>query len=156
VPTVQESTEIKAPIGDVFAAVTDPHRAGEWSPRVVEISEVSPYPPREGTTWRQTAGLAGQTATMTCRIVRFDPPREGVLEIVGGDLGGRLTTRCQDVAGRTRVDQVLEFNVPGGIKGRMMSAAAGPMLHREMSHALARLRETLEREAGGGHGPGSP
>jgi uncharacterized protein YndB with AHSA1/START domain len=149
VPTVEESITVRAPRDSVFAAVTDPRRATEWSPRIIEVRDITPYPPREGTTWRQTAGMAGQTATMLCRIVRLNPPHMGILEISGGDQNGRLTTHCTDVPGATRVTQTLEFQVPGGIKGKMMAAVAGPMLQREMSQALARMRDTLEREAGG-------
>src|SRR5947209_5417468 len=83
VPTVEGSITVHAPLAQVFAAVTDPCRAPEWSPRIVEVSNISPYPVQEGTSWRQTAGMGGQTATMQCRIVKLDPPTTGVLEISG-------------------------------------------------------------------------
>jgi hypothetical protein len=86
---------------------------------------------------------------MQCRIVRLLPPTEGVLEITGGDQEGRVGTMCSEADGGTRVEQTLEYKVPGGLKGKLMSAVTGPMLQREMKHALGRLKETLEREAGG-------
>jgi uncharacterized membrane protein len=86
---------------------------------------------------------------MQCRIVCLLPPTEGVLEITGGDQEGRLTTRCSEANGESKVEQMLEYKVPGGLKGKMVAAVAGPMLQREIKHALGRLKETLEREAGG-------
>ena len=151
-PTVEGSITVHAPLAQVFAAVTDPCRAPEWSPRIVEVSNISPYPVQEGTSWRQTAGMGGQTATMQCRIVKLDPPTTGVLEISGGDQNGRLTTRCSEVPGGTHVSQTLDFQVGSGLKGKMMATVAGPMLQREMSGALKRLRDTLEQEAGGNDG----
>jgi uncharacterized membrane protein len=154
-PTVEGSVVIQAPIDRVFAAVTDPKRAPEWTPRIIEVTDISPYPAREGTTWRQVAGMGGQTATMSCRIVRLLSPTEGILEIEGGDQEGRITTRCSQTPAGTSVAQTIEFKTPGGLKGRMMAAVAGPMLQREMNQALARLRETVERESGGESGSGS-
>lgn len=154
-PTIEESITVRAPQAAVFAAVTDPRRAREWSPRIIEVKDIAPYPPQEGTTWQQIAGMAGQTASMRCRIVRFQPPTEGVLEIAGGDQQGVLTTRVSQAADGTRVDQTLDFKTPGGLKGKMMAAVAGPMLQREMNQALVRLRDTLEREAGATDGSGT-
>lgn len=146
-PSVEQSVDIRAPITLVFAAVTDPRRAGEWNPHIVEIRDLAPGPIGEGSSWRQKASMAGQTVDVTCRIVRFNPPYEGVLEI-SGDQQARITTTCRPNGSQTRLTQVLEFSAGGGLKGAMMARIAQQLIQREMSQSLSRARDTLEREAG--------
>lgn len=147
-PTIEESVDIRAPVTEVFAAITDPRRSVEWSPSVKAVTPASPLPVQVGTTWRQRVGMAGTTVMLDCRVVALMPPHDGVLEI-SGDQRGRLTTRCREGDGLTRVTQTLMYDVPGGIAGSIMAKVAQPIIRREMVQSLARVRETLERERGG-------
>jgi len=142
----EHTIAIRAPIADVFAAATDPWRAPEWNPGVVEITDFSGYPIGEGTTWNQMTMLAGRLMTLRARVQRYDAPREGVIEI-SGDQRGRVWTRCRREGDVTIVTNGIEVEPPGGLVGRL----AGPMIHgvmaRELAHSMERQRETLEREA---------
>lgn len=150
-PTIEESVDIRAPIGVVFAAITDPRRSVEWSPSVIEVTNVMPLPVQVGTTWRQRARMAGTTVNLDCRVVTLQPPCDGTLEI-SGDQRGTLTTHCREGNGLTRVTQTLGFDVPGGLAGSIMAKVAQPIIRREMAQSLARVRDALEREEGGSGG----
>lgn len=147
--SVEESIDIRAPIEIVFAAVTDPRRAPEWNPHVIQVSDPAPLPVREGTTWRQQASMAGRSLTLNCRVTVFRPPFEGVLEATG-EQHGWISTRCSAENGYTRVVQRLEFESPGGLAGKLAAQVAGPMIRREMVQSLARVRATLEGGDAGG------
>ncbi len=146
-PTIEDSIEIKAPVGEVFAALTDPHRTGEWNPNIIEVRDITEGTMREGTSWRQIAMIAGRKVNLTCRIQRFEPPYLGELDIAG-DQRGRVLTVCRETSEGTQVTQSLEFVPPGGMLGQMASTMLQPMLRRELTQTLARQRDILEREEG--------
>lgn len=151
-PRIEESVNVKAPIEVVFAAVTDPQRSIEWSPNIVAVSDISPYPVQIGTSWRQTARTVGQTADFTCTITALEPPSGGVLQ-VSGDYDARVTTRCRVLDGETQVSQVIEFDAESGLKGSMIATVMQAVVRRELTQSLTRMRDTLEAETRGDHGP---
>lgn len=150
-PSVQRSIEIDAPIGDVFAAATDPNRGPEWNPNIQQVELVS-EPVGEGSRWAQTAVAMGRPMQLTCTVSRYQPPNYGELMITG-DQQGRTVTRCEEVDGKTRLTQALEFALPGGMLGRMVGGMVETMLGRELEQSLRRIKMTLELENGNGSGP---
>jgi uncharacterized protein YndB with AHSA1/START domain len=151
---IEERIDIRAPIGVVFAALTDPRRAPEWNPNIIEVKLLSGLPIGEGTRWRQVTVVLGKHTNLVCRIVRFRPPYEGTLEI-SGEFRSTIQTICREVDGATQVTQRMEFTVPGGMFGRMAANVARMALRREVVHGMERQRAALEREAGGSDGPGT-
>ena len=149
--TVEHSISIHAPIDRVFAALTDPRRAPEWNPSVIEVTDFSGYPVREGSTWRQLTSIAGRQMSLHARVIRYVPPSEGLIEI-SGDQRGRVWTLCRAEGDVTIVTNGVAIEPPGGMMGRL----AGPMIQgvmaRELARSTERQRETLEREAYGGPG----
>lgn len=152
-PAVQRSVVIDAPIDAVFSAATDPNRGPEWNPNILQVEPV-PLPVHPGTEWQQTAMAMGRQLRMVCRVTEFDPPRLGRLSITGDQQGGALT-RCDDLGGKTQLTQTLEFEMPGGILGRMVGGMVDSMLGRELEQSLNRIKITLEIEQGGRNEPGS-
>jgi uncharacterized protein YndB with AHSA1/START domain len=149
-PIVEHSIDISAPIDVVFAQVTDPRRAAEWAPGVLEITDVS-GPLGPGATWVQKVSMLGRHESIKCRVVRYEPPYFGEIEVTG-DQSGRLWTRCEEVAGSTRLTQGAEFGNPAGRLGAVAGVAARSLIKRELHAAMKRQRATLEREAGGADG----
>ncbi len=145
-PAIEAAIDIKAPIADVFAAITDPRRSGEWNPHIVSVDDISDSPVKEGTSWKQTVMLAGRRVTLVCVVRRLAPPHHGVLEI-SGDQEGLLATSCTAENGITRLAQRLELPAPRGLKATLTLTLAGPLIRSEMGSSLTRLRDTLEREA---------
>lgn len=152
---VQQSVEIRAPQAAVFAAVTDPRRTLEWNPNIVDVREVSSGEPALGTTWRQTAMIAGRPLELRCRIARWDPPRSGTLEIAGAQRA-TVVTECIHLGQATRVVQTIDFDPPGGILGGLAGPLIGQQLGRELARSLHRQRAALEGEFGGTDGSRTP
>lgn len=144
---VEASIDIQAPIRPVFEAVTDPRRASEWNPHIVHADDVE-WPIGVGSTWHQTAIMAGRTLNVTCQVTEFQPPSYGAME-VSGDQRARMWTRCEEAGEATHVIQGIDFEPPrrpfGMLAGRLLHA----MVHRELSATLKRQRDVLERENGG-------
>ncbi|HZU12593.1 MAG TPA: SRPBCC family protein [Chloroflexota bacterium] len=143
-PVVERSIEINAPIDRVFAALTDPRRAAEWNPNVIEVRDFS-GPLEVGATWRQTVAVAGRLQHLKVRVSRYSPPREGELEVTG-DQRARIWTRCEDLGGRTRVTQGMDFAPPGGVLGVVGGPVARLMAEREIERSMRLQRELLEGE----------
>lgn len=153
VPIIERSIDIRAPIDDVFAVVTDPKRGPQWNENVLEVQDVSDGPVREGTTWKQIVVMLGRRTTLDCRIVRYQPPHEGLLEI-SGPYRASIVTQCCAVESGTRVTQTIDFVPPGGIVGQIGARLFRPQLEREVAHALEHQRAALERGTGGRDGSG--
>ena len=151
---VQVVTDIKAPIESVFAAITDPKRGAHWNPNVLEVTRLSAYPVREGTTWCQTTVMMGHPTKLSCKVTSLKPPYEGILE-VSGPHRATIVTRCLTVEEGTRVTQSIEFQLPGGPLGAMAAKLVTPQMHREMTESLARVKEAVESEAAGSNGYGA-
>jgi uncharacterized protein YndB with AHSA1/START domain len=151
---VQETVDIAAPIEEVFAGITDPARSPEWSTEVIDVRDLSDRPVQEGTTWEQVVRLAGRHVHFQCRVAELRPPYEGVLQI-SGDHQGRISTRCEPTEAGTRVTQEIEFVPPGGMLGRLAGGLLGPAVKWELRRTMERMRETLEKEAGGAGGAGT-
>jgi uncharacterized protein YndB with AHSA1/START domain len=147
-------TDMQAPIESVFAAITDPKRGAHWNPNVLEVTHLSTYPVREGTTWCQTTVLMGHPTKLNCKVVRLKPPYEGILE-VSGPHRATIVTRCRTVEAGTRVTQSIEFQLPGGPLGAMAAKLVTPQMHREMTESLARVKEAVELESVGSNGQGA-
>src|ERR1051326_849457 len=73
VTVVEGSIDIKAPIRQVFEAVTDPRRAPDWNSHFIHAQDVT-WPLRVGATWHQTAMVAGRSLNVTCRVTGYQPP----------------------------------------------------------------------------------
>jgi uncharacterized membrane protein len=150
-PTVQRSIEIDAPIAEVFTAATDPRRGPEWNPNIQQVESVA-EPVGEGSRWEQTAMAMGRPMQLICTVAAFQPPNYGEL-LITGDHQGRTVTRCEEVDGKTRLTQALEFVLPGGMLGRVVGGMVDSMLGRELEQSLRRIKMTLELESGNGSGP---
>lgn len=144
VTTIERTIEINAPIERVFAALTDPRRGPEWNPNIVDVRDVT-TPMGEGATWRQTILVAGRPQHMSVRVSRYAPPTEGELQVTG-DQTARIWTRAQDLGGRTRVTQGMDFAPPGGALGGLIGGMAKAMVARELEQAMQRQRAQLEGE----------
>lgn len=142
---VSESIDIRVPCERVFAAITDPRRTMEWNPNVIALEDLSDQTAHQGTSWIQTAMIAGRATQLHCRIVGWQPPHVGVLDI-SGDQKGSVRTECREVGGATRVVQTIDFTPPGGLLGAMAGGLIARQIGSELSRSLRRQRETLERE----------
>lgn len=144
---VEESLDIQAPIEVVFAALTDPRRAPEWNPNVVEVAEFSGYPVQVGTTWVQVVMMLGRPIRLACGVKEYQPPRSGLIEVSGAQRG-LIWTRCEDRGGAVRVIQGMEFTPPGGVLGRLGVNVMKGQIQKELRETMVRQRTALESAGG--------
>jgi uncharacterized protein YndB with AHSA1/START domain len=148
---IEHTSDIAAPLDLVFSALTDPRRGTQWNSNIIEVTEVSDTIVRQGTTWHQKALVMGRPEDLFCRVVEYDPPRSGLLEISGAH-HAKITTRCEARGTGTHVFQRMEFDMPGGIFGRLAGGFVGERLKRELVQTMERQRLALEKEAKDGSG----
>jgi hypothetical protein len=140
---VEESIDITGPIASVFATVTDPRRAPEWNPSVVEVDNFSGYPIQPGTTWEQVVMVLGKPMRLLCRVTEYAAPHSGVIEVSGAQRG-RIWTRCQALGDVTRVTQGMDFIPPGGMLGRLGVSVMKGRIQQELYKTMIRQRDALE------------
>ncbi|MGH2449563.1 MAG: SRPBCC family protein [Chloroflexota bacterium] len=147
-PAVEHSIDIAAPIDRVFEAVTDPRRAREWNPSVEGIDDFSGEPVTAGSTWTQVVKLAGKTVRLRARVLAFEPPHTGIIEITG-PYTGRVWTRCEAIPGGTRLTQGIEAAAPRGLLGLIGGRVIAATMSRQLKTSLARQRDVLEGASSG-------
>ena len=121
---VKTSIDIDAPPAEVWAVVTDLDRLGDW----VTIHERFPDSPpdtlEKGTEFRQTLRVASRDFDVDWTVRRVDDAER--LDWDGKGPAGtkaRTSYRLAERDGGTRFDYENEFELPGGMLGRMVGGA---------------------------------
>jgi len=144
---VSAEIEIAAPIAEVYNAMMDPGRLGEWVTIHREVSGTPDPPLSEGDSFEQKLALAGTPFKVRWTVTRADPPKAADWEGDGpAGSAARVAYRLQEAEEGTRVSYENEFDFPAGFLGR----AAGRLLvrspaKREAEKTLERLKDLLER-----------
>lgn len=144
--SVSAEIEIAAPAEEVYEAMMDPGRLGDWVTIHREVSGAPEPPLSEGDTFEQKLALAGKSFKVTWRVTRADPPTAADWKGRGpAGSGARVAYRLEQAGEATRVRYENEFGFPAGFLGR----AAGRLLVRapakkEAERSLERLKELLE------------
>ena len=117
---VRFTSEVSAPVAEVFDAHIDGARIPDWFPGVQTIEDVSGPLDRVGTTYRLRFHpyLAGR-----CQVVAVDPPHMHARTWDSRPLGssGKATMRFFEAApGRTRIDFHATYDLPAGPLGRLI------------------------------------
>jgi uncharacterized membrane protein len=154
VAQVRETIEIRAPREAVFDAITDPRRTMEWNPNIVDLRDLQGIPVGVGSHWIQATSIAGRVVELQCRVVAWNPPALGVLDVSGPQTAA-ITTECSSVPGGTRVVQTIDFKPPGGLLGAVAGGLIGQQLGRELRASMQRQKAALEgaMSESGGSGP---
>jgi len=133
--------ETAQPREDVFAYLSDFSNTKEWDPGVVVAERLGGSAIGQGTEFRLAARLLGRTATLTYRIVEFDPPRSVAFRGENATVVSFDRVTLDETAGGTRVAYDADLRLRGAL------ALADPLLtlafRRVGDRALAGLRRTL-------------
>src|SRR5579859_1924390 len=146
---VQVTTEIDAPIEDVWNTIMDPDRLGEWVTIHRSVQGVSNRPLTTGSTMRQTLRMHGVSFHVDWTLVHVTQPTRADWE-GHGPAGSRakITYRLSGGDGApTRFEYTNEFTAPGGRLGNVASRViVGAASEREARNTLARLKALLEKK----------
>lgn len=147
-PAVSESIEIAAPAGRVWATVMDAHRLGEWVTTHEAVEGAGEGVLEQGASFTQRLRLAGKSFAVDWRVVEADPPRHARWQGEGprgstARVSYELSADSED--GPTRFDYENEFELPGGVLGKVAGGllSAAPA-RREARRTLERLKRLLE------------
>jgi carbon monoxide dehydrogenase subunit G len=147
--SVESSIVIAASPQSVWDVVMDAQRFGEWVTIHRGLREVSPGPPREGSTMEQILHLRGADIRVRWLLVECEAPSYALWQGRGpARTRARIAYRLTPVADGTRFDYRNDFETPLGPVGAFASRRVmGQMAQREADRSLAALRELVERSA---------
>jgi carbon monoxide dehydrogenase subunit G len=143
---VSAEIEIAAPISEVYEAMMDPGRLGDWVTIHRDVSGAPEPPLSEGDSFEQKLSLAGTSFKVTWTVTRADLPNAADWDGSGpAGSKARVAYRLEEAGEGTRVGYENEFDFPAGFLGR----AAGRLLVRspakkEAEKSLERLKSLLE------------
>jgi len=139
---VVDSIEIRRPVGQVFAYVTDVKNFPKWIPDMVEAVQVSPGKIGVGTALRGTYKMMGLRMAWTSKITEYESNRKFGEKIVSGRmLNDELMTFDSTAAG-TKFTFMCEMKVGGFLK--VLSPIMASTLRKQTKTDLAKLKELLE------------
>ncbi len=145
--TVTASIDVAATPAEVWDAVMDPARLGDWVTIHRRLRGSDEGAPRIGFRMDQQVHLRGVSLDVRWRLVECVPGERAVWE-GRGPARSRARTEYRLRAasgGGTRFDYRNEFHAPLGPLGALASRAlVGGMPQREATRTLERLRSLLE------------
>jgi hypothetical protein len=140
---VTATTIVKAPVAEVFEALRDWERQGEWIPfttvRVVEGDG------GEGSHIEALTTIGPARVHDKMRVSRLDPPYEIRVVHYGNLLRGPGVMRCTPLGeARTQVVWHEWFHLPGGVLGRVAGPVLWPGSKAGLTQALRRFARLVE------------
>jgi uncharacterized protein YndB with AHSA1/START domain len=149
---VRVSEWVRAPVARVFAALTDFRRTPEWDARISEVTQMTRGALRPGVIIRSTFAVGDETYHEDDEVTDYQPPNRFGLRSVLGTTSAVTYTLSEEDLDRTRVDVVLDYDLPdpppgsGGDAEQLRQAIASAL-----THSLGLFREVVEREEAGKH-----
>lgn len=145
---VQVSISIDTPVEQVWNAVMDPERLGEWVTIHRSVKDVSDRPLRKGSTMEQVLHFRGVSFHVHWTLVDLRPPNRAEWDGRGpAHSRARIVYELvSDGEHRTAFEYTNEFHPPGGRLGNVASRVfVGAASEREANDSLSRLKALLER-----------
>lgn len=139
---VSHTVRIGAPVEEVFAHVDDPENHVEMTPSIAAITNVEPLE-NGGKRLDYTYEMVGVSLTGTMATPEYAENERIVFEM-DGDLSGTLTWTFEAVDGATEVTYAAEYDLPGGVLGKVAEPIAVRYNERELRTTLENLRDRIE------------
>ncbi len=139
---------INAPVSEVWDAVMDPQRFGDWVTIHKKLVEADDGPPREGMRMKQSLTLRGASFKVSWELTECKHQKFAKWEGRGPARSYARTeySFTENGDGGTDFHYVNEFKAPGGPLGKAASKAlVGGLPKREAEKSLAQLKKLLEK-----------
>jgi uncharacterized protein YndB with AHSA1/START domain len=143
---LQREIDIAAPRERVYDVLADPDCLAEWVTIQEELEEAPDGDLRIGSKLRQRMKVAGQRFRLHWTVVEADRPERIVWE-GSGPMGTRAKAIYEldaDGDSGTRFSYVNEYQLPGGLAGRIAGRAVQAASGREADKTLKRLKALVE------------
>lgn len=144
--TVEESVEIAAPVGAVFAYVDDVSNTQDWMYGLHRIEPVGDQLRGVGAQYDGVMKL-GVSLTSRIRCTAWEQDRLIEFTSVKGIRNTQSWTFRPLESGGTRVDVRISYTLPGGPAGAAMAAAMKPFVGVAIRHTSESLVRNVERRA---------
>jgi uncharacterized protein YndB with AHSA1/START domain len=136
------AVEIRRPIEDVFAVLTDVTKTGRWYPIKVEEWWTSPPPHRIGSTRRARTWVLGRPMENDAVVTAYDPPRLAAMRGLSRNTPFEATLRFERIDGGTRATVQTVFNLSGVM--RLVGPLFIPAYERGWARGLQNLKRMME------------
>jgi carbon monoxide dehydrogenase subunit G len=145
VTKLEREIHIDAEPADVYAKLMDPDCLGEWVTIQDELLEAPDGDLKKGDQLVQRCKVAGQKFKLSWHVDQADPPHKTVWT-GRGPLGtkARVTYDLADNDGGTRFTYTNEYDLPGGIAGKLAGRAVVGASGGEADKTLERLKKLIE------------
>jgi len=142
---VMTTVDIRRPIEEVFAALTDVPRHPEWVGGLGAINNLSDNPVKIGTTWQQLGKLLGKQLAANVIVIAYDAPRRFGIESHGTGIGdGSITWMLESIPGGTRVEMTVDL-APSGLLAGLAAPFIKAGVQRQIAGDMQSLKKRLER-----------
>jgi uncharacterized membrane protein len=138
---------VAAPIGDVWAIVTDPERVLNYMSGVTRWEAAGEHRTGLGARYRMLFRIGAAEVGGLVEVVEFDQPNDFAwTSVTGLDHRGRWRLR-EAPGGRTRVEFRLAYVVEGaGLSGWAAERVAAPTISGHVRRTLEQLERLVEHE----------
>ena len=142
---VERSVEIAAAPGEVYNVVMDPARLDDWVTIHDHLEDAPNGQLKRGSKLTQTLRVAGQRFKVRWTVAEIDFCRRVVWE-GRGPLGShaRVVYRFDENELGTRFSYMNQYDLPGGVFGRMAGRAVSRVTEKELDGSLQKLKSMLE------------
>ncbi|MGH3148568.1 MAG: SRPBCC family protein [Rubrobacter sp.] len=139
---IAESVVIERPVAEVFAFAGAYENDPRWRAGVVEMRQDHRGSPRVGTTTHEVMRLFGQRQVTVAKVVEYEPNERTAFESVEGPMPVRGYRAFEASGEGTRF--TYEFSAVPTPLYRLLSPILAPILRRQVSGDLKRLKALLE------------
>jgi carbon monoxide dehydrogenase subunit G len=142
---VERTIEIEAPAQEVYDIVMDPARLGDWVSIHDHLEDAPNGPLKRGSKLTQCLKLAGRRFKVRWTIVENDPCRRVVWE-GRGPVGShaKVVYEFDENGQETRFSYMNQYDLPGGVVGRVAGRAVARVTEKELDGSLRRLKSLVE------------
>ena len=142
--TIRKSIQINAPVEQLEAVFTDPHRLPEWYPGVTTVDPSPGYPVEVGSTCNITYKAGGMTMESKFTTMENVPQVKRVFQMEGMITGtNRMTFRPEGEG--TRVTMSFEYEMPGGGVGKLVDRLLAERMNAQnLEKSLENLKALAE------------
>ena len=146
---LEREIDIAASPEQVYDVLADPDCLGEWVTIQEELEEAPKGDLKKGSRLRQRMKIAGQRFRLSWTVIEAARP-----DRIEWDGQGPMGTKARaiyelsgDGDGGTRFSYLNEYELPGGIAGRIAGRAIVKASGREADKTLKRLKALVEAKA---------
>ncbi len=140
--TLSETIEIKRPVEEVFAYVTDLRNDPEWQKGLAEATYTSDGPVDIGTTGVHRAGAMGVTVEIGWEIYEYEESKRASWKFVSGPFEGNENYVLESTPTGTKFMHSAELQPKGVL--RFLAPVAGGLFAKQSAENVRTLKRILE------------